>query len=698
MGDYLLGLAGFAATWGGSGVTAGVLARRLLPRLDPAPRWLAAALIFIAVLIAEHLIPGMLGILSPAAVAFTAVVAAVAAWRFVPAAAASAESSPAPAAGRPGTALGSLAAALGVAAALVWLVAALVEVRGQAPLHVDALSFALPGVAGWIRSGSIWHVGQFLPFLQVRTYPNNGDVLALAAMLPWRDDAFLRPLALPLLGMTAAAVYATGRELRAPASTALLFGAAVMATRVAGASALFDLKPDAVMYATFSAGVLFAVRHGRTGMRVDLVLAGLGFGLALGSRWYGLTTVAVVVAVWMGTLLLARRPLRSMARDTALVAAVVLAAGAFWLLRNLVLTGNPLYPVKLELFGVTVADAPRDIFTEKFGFTVAERLGQPGFVTGDLMPSLWRAFGPAGLALLAGTLAAPLLMARRGVRGRVLAPAVAAAMVSVSYTLLPAGAQGFEREAFTGIVEGNMRWLMPAAILAAGPAAWAVGRLRRSGAVPDLILLACVVLTLQRTFSPELRDLAFGTVAVVLAAGAWRVAPRLRLGGGGRTLALGAAAAIVLAVAGYAHERSYDRHRYVAQSAAVDWVNAHAPSGRTIGVTGNWSASRFVPIYPLFGPRLGNDVAYVGPTVQDQLREYTSAGPFTRALRRGRFDLLAVGTLSRPNLEHFTPQRRLPDPEEARWAESAGYTEVARDADFVLLARGAVTAGLDWRR
>jgi len=668
-----------------------VFERRLLLQLDPVLRWLATALIFIAALIAAHIVPGALGILSPGAVALTALTAALAAWRLAPAATAGTGASPPPPPGRPSTTAGSAAGAVGVAAAAAWVVGALFEVRGQAPMHVDALSFALPGVAGWIRSGSIWHTGEFLPFLQVRTYPNNGDTLTLAATLPWRDDAFLRLLALPLLGMTAAAVYATGRELRAPVSTAALLGVAVLATSAAGASALFDLKPDAMMYATFAAGVLFAVRHGRTGMRADLMLAGLGLGLALGSRWYGLTTVAVVVAVWIASLLLARRPLHIVARFAVLLVTVVLSAGGFWLVRNLVVTGNPLYPIKLQVLGVTIANAPRDIFTEKFGFTVAHRLTQSGFVSHDLLPAFWRAFGPAGLALLVGAVGAVVLTARRGICVRVLALIVAAAVVGMSYTVLPAGAQGFESGPFAGIVEANMRWLMPAAILAAGPAAWAIGRLRRGGTVADVVLLACVVITVQRTFSPGLRNLAVGAVVVALALAARWIVRSTRLRERGLVAALAGAVtlAAALAVLGYVHERLYDRTRYTAQSAAVDWVDAHAPSGRKIGVTGNWSAARFVPIYPLFGPRLGNDVGYLGPLVDGQLREYTDASAFTRALRHERYDLLAVGTFSRPNLEHFTPQRRLSEPVEVGWAQRAGYIEVARDADFVLLARGA---------
>jgi hypothetical protein len=372
-------------------------------------------------------------------------------------------------------------------------------------------------------------------------------------------------------------------------------------------------------------------------------------------------------------------------RRAALASALVLAGGGFWLVRNAVLTGNPLYPVDLGPIGL---DAPRDVFTEEFGFTVADRLTQPGFVTGELLPAGWGAFGAIGVALVAGLVAAVAINALRGVCARALALAAAAVLVAVTYAFLPAGTQGFEDVPFPGIVEGNMRWLMPAAILAAGPAGWAIGRLRRDGTLADLALLVCVVITLERTFAPEPRNLVGAAVVVALALGcAWALRSGTLKLRGPVAVAVAAAALVAIAVAGYLHERHYDRERYSGRSAAVDWVLANAPSGHEIGITGNWAADRFVPIYPLFGPRLENEVDYVGPLVDEQVRYYSDAAAFQRAIEREDYDLLAVGTLSRPDFEDFEPQRRSADPIEARWAEQAGYVEVARDDDFVLLER-----------
>ena len=71
---------------------------------------------------------------------------------------------------------------------------------------------------------------------------------------------------------------------------------------------------------------------------------------------------------------LERRGWRPVARDAAIVAGLIALAGGFWLLRNLVESGNPFFPVKVELLGVTVFDAPRDTFREAIGYPLTHYL------------------------------------------------------------------------------------------------------------------------------------------------------------------------------------------------------------------------------------------------------------------------------------------------------------------------------------
>src|SRR3954452_11635184 len=81
LGDYLGGLALLPGTWGAAGYIAAVVERRRLPRLDPVPRVLALALLFLAALLASHLIPGMLGVLEAWTVTLIALLGALAASR-----------------------------------------------------------------------------------------------------------------------------------------------------------------------------------------------------------------------------------------------------------------------------------------------------------------------------------------------------------------------------------------------------------------------------------------------------------------------------------------------------------------------------------------------------------------------------------------------------------------------------------------
>jgi len=693
LGHYLIGLVIFACTWGGSAYVAAVVERRRLRRLDPAPRFVALAVLFLLTLIAIHVLAGAVGLLSAPAVAVTALLVALVASR-LPVAGHVCESAPTPPARRPAGRISSTLAAVGVVGTSAAVLAALIRARELPPTHIDAVSFALPEVADWIRSQSIWHVGAFLPLIQVRTYPNSGDVVSLAALLPWHDDGFLRLTAIPLLGLTGLAVHALGRELRASVATSALLGCAVVATPVIVQSAIYDLKPDVFMYATFAAGALFLLRQARTGATSDLVLAGLGLGLALGSRWYGLTAVAIVVVVWAATLLAARRPPRAVLHAGTTLGAIALATGGVWLVRNLALTGNPVYPVKLRLLGATLLSAPRDLITEKFGYTVAQRLGQPGFVTTHLLPSLRTAVGLTGALVLAGTLLAAALAVRGGrshVRGRPLALAVAAVVVAASYAFLPGSAQGVAASPEPPeILLGTARWLAPGLVLAGGATAWAASRLAwAAGLVVDLVAFAAVVLGLHAALRTSVLGLVLAVVLIVLAARvgvAIARAPRLLAA---RTAGVCAVAVLVLAAIGYVHERRYDQRRYAGADAAVDWVYANARSGQRIGVSGSWPTSTFVPTYALFGPRFGNDVRYVGPVVSGQVRQYGDSEAFTAALRHDGYDLLLVGTQERPDLEHLRAPRMLADPPEARWARSAGFVEVTRDASFILLRRPA---------
>lgn len=81
-----------------------------------------------------------------------------------------------------------------------------------------------------------------------------------------------------------------------------------------------------------------------------LVLAGIGLGLGIGSKYTGLQTLAVAGLV-IGVACLVGRALGQGLRAVALVSVLALAIGGGWYVKNSVWTGNPVFPFFYERFG-----------------------------------------------------------------------------------------------------------------------------------------------------------------------------------------------------------------------------------------------------------------------------------------------------------------------------------------------------------
>src|SRR5207302_8549581 len=202
----------------------------------------------------------------------------------------------------------------------------------------------VPGVARWIQLGSMWQIDQFVPLLAHGDYPNTGDVVLLSAVLPFHDDFLLRLVFVPFLALTGVAVYALARELRAPAATAALFAAVAVALPNVSVDATVNTLPDTVFLFSFVGGVLFLPRHQRTGRTSELVLAGISLGLGFGTKWFGVSSVVATLVVWAGATLLAGRRAAAVARQGAALVGLIAATGGVWLLRNLLESGNPVFP------------------------------------------------------------------------------------------------------------------------------------------------------------------------------------------------------------------------------------------------------------------------------------------------------------------------------------------------------------------
>jgi hypothetical protein len=147
-----------------------------------------------------------------------------------------------------------------------------------------------------------------------------------------------------------------------------------------------------------------------------------------------------------------------------------------------------------------------------------------------------------------------------------------------------------------------------------------------------------------------------------------------------RWVRVAAAMLLVLVAVGVGDElrRRAQADDYTRYDPVFAYIDQHAPPGTRIGLAGLWSLEGVSPAFPAYGPRMDNNVRYVGPFVRGTLHEYGDRGKFQRAVRRGRYDLLVIGT----GFARELPPSKV---RAVRWARALGYHTVAGSSRLVLL-------------
>jgi hypothetical protein len=693
-GDYFVGLVYLLLTYGAVATATEIAVRRRLPLLHGATRLIAWAVLATAALLASCLVPAVLGILSRESMAAAALaIAGLVAW-LLPATTEGppGDRPPAPAASRAERLLGIA----GVVGAGLWVGYTLIRYRTHEPVGFDAAAAYLPTAARWLQEGSIWQLADWVPNAFYGSGPGNGSVLVLSTMLPWDND-FLSHLAMyPYVVLFAFVLYALARELGAPWPAAALLGTMVAAAPVVVQHGFSEGLLDPVMYSTLAAGVLFLVRHSRSEARADLLLAGLALGICFGTKFYGYTSVVALLAVWAVARLACRVRPAVVARQALAVGGLVLAAGGVWMLRNWIQTGNPLMPVRIDLLGATIFDAPPDPQRPIFGFTLLDYADQPSVF--DTLGHQFRIGFGWGLVVLAGGVAAAagllLFRHRRGLAERsdrvaatLLAATVVLALVYAATPYTAAGEAGLPNAAVI-----NVRYGIPAAIVAVGLIGWLAGRVSagwRVALVAAALIGSFDALRVAPVNAPRVAWICFGLGGFAAGAAAWigedRFRFRLPRPSPGRLAAAAACVLVLGAIAGEVLQKAFNDDRYTPGDPALDYVIASSADGRSVALAGFWNLDGVVPTYPSFGPRLQNHVNFVGWKEDDALlRRFDSRAPFLGQLARLDPDLLLVG---RATPSEFDPDRDRVSPPRAElaWARSAGYREVARSDRFVVL-------------
>jgi hypothetical protein len=204
----------------------------------------------------------------------------------------------------------------------------------------DTLSYHLHVPATWLAERRLEIVPAVFGDPSSAYAPANLELWSAFLMAPLRSDFLAGSGQLPFAALAAAAIVAAVREGGGRRTAALAAALAFLLVPEIWQQ-LRTAMTDLGMAALLLGGLPFVFRLRRAATAGDLLTAAAALGLAIGTKYVALPLAAPFA------LALALSVARGRPRPAALAAIVpvVLATGGFWYLRNLAVTGNPLYPV-----------------------------------------------------------------------------------------------------------------------------------------------------------------------------------------------------------------------------------------------------------------------------------------------------------------------------------------------------------------
>lgn len=449
------------------GLAAAVVGRTAAAGLPPGPeRVLGTGLAAVATLVGVPLALAAVGGLSTGSVlALHLALGALALWRR-----GADRRPPDPARRSSRSAETLLAAATGA-----WLAAVTaVLVARPGPLEdTDTGQYHLPNLAFWLQRRSLWGLPWQNPAFATATHPGNGELLGLWLVLPPGGDELVAVAPVLSAALLVVAMVALGAELGVARGRAALAAVALLASPLVFATQVRTLSTDLPATAGIVAGLAFALalRHAPDGRRWTWV--GVALGLAVGAKYSAAGPAVLVLAA--GALV---APAHRRAAGRALPGLVLLAGP--WFLRNLLETGNPLFP--LGAAGLPGADTP----LEELGTPVLAHLvaGRGGPIA-DWLDLAWSLLGALGPLVLLGVVLAVVQRRRAADEPGRAVTAVVVVGSLVAYGLTPYTGGGPDGLVF--LLGSNLRYALPA---------MALGLVLAVAVVPRPPLLAALVGTL----------------------------------------------------------------------------------------------------------------------------------------------------------------------------------------------------------
>ena len=230
-------------------------------------------------------------------------------------------------------------------------------------LSYDDTSYHLSAVAVWLHSHDLRMIKFAFGDGSTTFYPIGSELWSWVLLVPFRDsDVLARWSQLPFALFTLAAIAAVARRLGLSWPTALLAVVSYWSVPRAFPDLALSAGNDHALAFSMVAGVdaalLVAQRRRPSEDWRRSIYAGLVLGLLVGTKYIGVLFVPLLVAVWLAArwdVWRAEPPSGLSWARGAVISGLgmggALLAGGYTYLRTMAVTGNPLFPAPVTLWG-----------------------------------------------------------------------------------------------------------------------------------------------------------------------------------------------------------------------------------------------------------------------------------------------------------------------------------------------------------
>ena len=222
----------------------------------------------------------------------------------------------------------------------------------------DAISYHLHFASSWMHTGQLEIVPTVFGDLAPAYGASNVELVSHALMTVLHSAYLAQAAQLPFLWIGLLALISTVRELggtRAGALAAALAFLMIWEVWLQSAIAMVDVA----LASLFVAMLPFLIRLWRSPSRRDLVSLALALGLFVGTKSLALLFGLPLLIAGAWILWRQRDCLpgaASLVGWAGFCLSLVIATGGFWYLRNWIVTGNPIFPVEVQLGPLVLFD------------------------------------------------------------------------------------------------------------------------------------------------------------------------------------------------------------------------------------------------------------------------------------------------------------------------------------------------------